>query len=152
MEKTSYALGNETFFTSFLKTPVLFLGESWRLFISSCFRFFMLSFLQMSLLFTSLFLHCLCCYHKCYRFETATFTPRHFLPNTPFLLLSGLPWAWQFILEGCRPFYWGLKRRPNPSICFNHTVFGSYMISMELYLNFSKYVNKLLVVESFINF
>ena len=40
------------------------------------------------------------------------------------LLLSRLPWGRQFSLEGCTASHWGLKHRPSPSFCLNHTVFS----------------------------
>ena len=70
---------------------------------------------------------------------------------THVLLLSMLPLGWQFNLEGCRTFHWG-SHWPGPSVCLNHTVFDNYMRSSELYLNFSKYFDKLLVGKSLINF
>ena len=116
------------------------------------FTFFLLSFLQM-------FLHCLCCYHECYGFERTfyhqAFFALHFflLPDIwQNLLLSRLPWGRQFFLEDCRAFYSGSKHRLGPFVGLNQEIFGNYMISMELYLNFSKYVDKLLVVKSLINF
>ena len=70
---------------------------------------------------------------------------------THVLLLSMLPLGWQFSLEGCRSFHWG-SHWPGPSVCLNNTVFGNYMRSSELFLNFSKYFEKLLVGKSLINF
>ena len=157
---------------------VCFLGEPFRdffitvsldVFISSCFLFFMFSFLYVFIssdlfgcfhcwlhMFTSLFPQCfftiyslLCCYCECYGFEREGFTLRSFIPNNLYLLLSRLPWGRQFCLEGWMVSHWGLKHRPSPSVCLNHTVFGNYMISREL--NIWKYVDKLLVVKSLIN-
>ena len=120
-----------------------FLGKTFRVFhhcFFGCFLFFMLLFFHV---FTWLFLHCCCCcYRKCYGFVL----------YSPFLLLARLPWSQQFNLESCSTSHWVSKHRPCSSVCLNHTVLRNYMISMELYLNLSKYVHKLLVVKSFINF
>ena len=121
------------------------------IFIPSCFRIFRCFYCWLHL-FTSLFLYCLCFYRECYGFERALFTLRHFLSYTPFLLWWRLHWGRKFCLEGCRASHWGLKHRPSPSVCLNNTVFCNYMISMELYLNLPKYVDKLLVVKSLISF
>ena len=72
------------------------------------------------------------------------------LPKIWHLLLSRYSWGRQFSLDDCR--YQSLKHRFCPSVCLNHLVFDSYMISRKLYLNLSKYVDKLLVVKSLINF
>ena len=75
------------------------------------------------------------------------------LPNIWYkLLLSRLPWGWQFHLKGCGVSHWGSKYRPYPSVCLNHTVFCNCNISRELCLYLSKYVDKLLVAKSLINF
>ena len=120
-----------------------FLGKTFRVFhhcFFGCFFFFMLLFFHV---FTWLFLHCCCCcYRKC----------NGFVLYSPFLLLARLPWSQQFKLESCRTSHWVSKHRPCSSVGLNHTVLRNYMISMELYLNLSKYVHKLLVVKSFINF
>ena len=128
-----------------------------RVFIFSCFHFFMFSFLQMFLL-SMHFLTSLCFFTAVFAaIASATdlkevfFTLRQLFTLQPFLLLLRLPWVWQFSVEGCKAFYWSLKHRPNPSICLNHAVFGNYMISRKLYLNLSKYVDKLLMVKSLIN-
>ena len=68
------------------------------------------------------------------------------------LLLWRLPWDCHFYLEGCRASHWGSKHRHGPSVCLNHTVLGNYMISSELHLNLSKFIDKLLVGNSVINF
>ena len=68
------------------------------------------------------------------------------------LLLSRLPWGWQLHLEGCRVSQWGSKHRHCPYVCLSHTVLGNYTIKRELYSNFSKYVEKLLMGKSVINF
>ena len=153
-----------------------FLGESFRVFhhcffgcfhffmfflldvfISSCFHFFrrfwVFSLLVAFVHFTvsSLFLYC-CCYCECYGFEKAFFTLRCFFNLT---LLScfyqGFPGASSSALK-VAGWNWGSKHRPDPSVCLNHTVFGSYMINRELYLNSPKYGDKLIVAKSLINF
>ena len=58
--------------------------------------------------------------------------------------LAVLPWRLQ-------AFHCGLKHRPSPSVCLNYTVFGMHMISNKIYLNLSKYVDKLLMVKTLIN-
>ena len=68
-------------------------------------------------------------YRMCHGFERAFFTlSRCLLTLLPDiwhdLLLSMLPWGGQFCLEGCRAFNWGLKHRPGPSVCLNHTGFS----------------------------
>ena len=56
--------------------------------------------------------------------------------------LAVLPWRLQDF---------PLKQRPTPFLCLNHTVFDISTISKKLYLNLSKYVDKLLVVKTLIN-
>ena len=98
-----------------------------------------------------------CCTASATDLREHLFTLRTFLPYTlsrhlaqPALIR--VFWWWQFCLEGCRASHWGLRQRPNPSLCLSHTVFGSFMISRELYLNLSKFVDTLLVVTILINF
>ena len=145
----------------------MFLGELFRffyflvfwflfVFVSSYFRFFRCFYFWLHL-FTSLLLHCLwgtlflCCYRECYGFDRAFFTLRHFLPNTPSCFYQGFPGANSSDLEVVGP---PLRFEiQNCSIYFlNHTVFGSYIIIRELYLNLSKYVDKLIVAKILINF
>ena len=120
-------------------------------FISSMFLF--LQMLLLLIVRTSF----MCCYRECYGFERTFFTLMHFLPYTPSQHLAQPAFikaslGWQFSFEGCRVSHWRLKHRLNPSVCLNHTVFGNYMISRKLYLNLSKYFDKLLLGKSFINF
>ena len=56
-----------------------------------------------------------------------------------------------FFLEGCRTSHNGSKHSLSPTVCLNHTVTHKYFINTELYLTFSKNVDKLLVVKSLIN-
>ena len=58
----------------------------------------------------------------------------------------------QLCLEGCRASHWGSKHRLGPSVSLNRTLFGNCMISREIYLNYSKYSEKLLVGKTVINF
>ena len=117
-----------------------FLGEHLGFFISSCFSFFLFSFLllliswcfhffmflilQMFLLFTTLFCQVL---RFCVVTGSATDLRERFLLSGVFyltllpdiwhnLLLSRFAWGQDFSLEGCRAFHWGLKHRLNPSI------------------------------------
>ena len=64
---------------------------------------------------------------------------------------QGFPGSWQFFIEGCRASHRGLKHSLSPTVCLNHTVIQKYFINTELYLTFSNYVDKLLVVKSLIN-
>ena len=137
----------------------MFLGEEpLGFFISSCFHFFLFSFLLVFISSCFRFFRCfyywlhLCCYCECYGFEKEFFTFRRFLSYTPFLFLSRLPWSRSYSLEGCRASHWDSKHRPRPYFCLNNTRFSNYMINREFYLNLSKYVDKLLLVKSFINF
>ena len=82
---------------------------------------------------------------------------RHYPPDTMGCFINqpafyeGFPRSWQFFLEDCRASYCGSKHRPSPTVCLNHKVFSIYMINKKLYLNLSKYVDKLLVVKTLIN-
>ena len=49
------------------------------------------------------------------------------------------PGRWELFLEGCRASH---------CVFLNHTSSGKYIVSKELYLNLSKYVDKLLVAKS----
>ena len=128
-------------------------------FISSCFCFFLFLFL---LVFISpgIFIDdSICLLHRFFNVYVVTtsatdfiFTIRKFFTLHSFpafikasLGLTVLPYR----LQG---FPLRFENRPGPSVCLNHTVLGNNMISMELYLNLSKYVDKLLVVKSLINF
>ena len=64
---------------------------------------------------------------------------------------QGFPGSWPFFLYGCGVSHCGSKHSSHPTVCLNHTVFSKYMISKELNLNLSKYVDKLLVVKTLIN-
>ena len=137
------------------------------------FHFSMFSFLHVFVPSDLFIVNCICllycffavCYvlRFCVVTSSATDLKEHFLLSCVFyltllpniwhnLLLSGLPWDWQFSLGSCRVSHWGSKHRPGPSVCLIHTVFGNYMISRKLYLNLSKYVDKLLLRKSFISF
>ena len=61
------------------------------------------------------------------------------------------PGSWQFFLKGCRASHHGSKHSISPAVCLNHKVIHSYLINTKLYLNFSKYGDKLLVVKSLTN-
>ena len=69
----------------------------------------------------------------------------------PTYFYQGLAGSWQFFLEGCRASHRGLKHSFSVTVCLNHTVIHKYLANKELYLTFSKYVDKLLVVKSLIN-
>ena len=64
---------------------------------------------------------------------------------------QGFPGSWQFWFEGCRPSDHGSKHSLSSTTCFNHTMINKYFTITELYLTFSKYGDKLLVVKSLIN-
>ena len=62
---------------------------------------------------------------------------------------QGFLGSWQFFLEGCRAFHSGSKHSLSPTtVCLNHMVIHKYT---ELYLTFSKWVDKLLVMKSSVN-
>ena len=69
----------------------------------------------------------------------------------PTCCCQGFPGSWQFFLEGCRPSHCGSKHSLSPTVCLNHTVIHKYLINTELYLNFSKYNDELLVAKSLTN-
>ena len=106
-------------------------------FTSFCFHFFMFSFLQMFLMLLG-FVHFTVFSLRVLRISESVLFTLH-----SFLFLLRLP---------CRSFHWGLKHRPEASVCLNHTVFCNYIISRELYLKYSKYAHKLLTVNNLINF
>ena len=143
---------------SSLKTPVFFkktlLGFYHCFF--GCFHFFMFSFpLHMFLLMIAfvyftvsslLFL-----LRRVLPIWERIFYSKAFCTLHSFLLLSSFPsglWRFQTSKDS--------KHRPicklDPSVCLNHTIFGNYIISRKLCLNLSKYVDKLLVAKSLINF
>ena len=107
--------------------------------------------------FTWLFLHCLsgtsflcCCIasatdlrERFFSLKRASFT--FMISINVSLEQAALPWR----LQGF-PLRFQIQTRP--SFCLNHTVFSKYMISKELYLNLSKYVDILHVGKSVINF
>ena len=86
------------------------------------------------------------------RIWKSVFYSQAFFTLHSFLLLSRHSWGQQSYLKGDRTSYWGLKHTPNSSVRLNPTVFSNYMISSKLYLNLSKYGDKLLVGKSLINF
>ena len=106
-------------------------------------------------LFTSLFLYSLSVFRFCailsLRIWESAFYSEAFFVLHSFLLLSNLLWGCRFFLEGFRSSHWGSKHRIGPSVCLNHTVFGNYVISRELCLNLSKYVDILPLRKSVIN-
>ena len=113
-------------------------------------HFVMFSFFQVSLLLHVFIIDCFCVV-----IASATDLRERFLLSGVFYLTLLYVFVKAFLLfslEGYRASHWGLKHRPSPSVCLNHTVFASYMISMELYLNLSKFVDKLLVGKSLIHF
>ena len=62
---------------------------------------------------------------------------------------QGFLGSWQFFLEGCRAFHSGSKHSLSPTtVCLNHMVIHKYT---ELYLTFSKWIDKLLVMKSLVN-
>ena len=69
----------------------------------------------------------------------------------PTCCYKSFPGNWQFFLEGCRASHSGLKYSLSLTVCLNHTLIYKYLINTELYLNFSKYIDELLVVKSLIN-
>ena len=64
---------------------------------------------------------------------------------------QGFAASWRFFLKGCKGSHHGLKHSLSSTVCLNHTVIHKYLINTELYLTFSKYVDKLLLVRSLIN-
>ena len=65
---------------------------------------------------------------------------------------QGFPGSWQFFLEECRTSHRGAIRSLSRTVCLNHTVILNYLINAELYLTFSKYVDKLLLVVNIVKF
>ena len=60
-------------------------------------------------------------YCECYRFETAFFTLRLFLPCTPSYSFQGFPGAgWHFNFKVSRDLCSSWKYSPSPAICLNH--------------------------------
>ena len=124
-------------------------------FTSSRFHFFSFSFLFVLIsfhfhfllfsLFRSFFIVCVTA-------SATFFILRRFLPYTPFCLYQGFPGAGSSSLKVAGLPTEASKNKSTPFACLHHTVFGSYMISGELYLNLSNYVDKLLVGKSLINF
>ena len=136
-------------------------------FVSFCFCLFLFLFLLVFVSSDVFIVYCIsllpCFFTVCVVTASATDLRERFLLSGIFyitlltnnchnLLLLRLLWGQQFSLGGCSAFQWCLKHRPDPSVCLNHSVFGNYIISGELYLNVSKYVGKLLVAKSLINF
>ena len=70
---------------------------------------------------------------------------------TPTCCYQGFPGSWQFFFEGCRASHRGSKHSLSPTVCLNHTVICKYLINTELYINFSKYIDELLVAKSLTN-
>ena len=145
-----------------LKNLVLFLAEPLGLFISSYFHFFLFSFLRMLLLLIA-FVHftvpslffkyfVFVLLPRVLRISGSVFYSQAFFTLHSFLLLSRLPWSQQICLEDCRTSHWGSKHRPGPSVCLGYTLLSNCVISRELYVNLSKYVDKLLGGKSLINF
>ena len=79
---------------------------------------------------------------------TTNQTQQGVAPNCCYQGFSG---SWQFFLEGCRASHHDSKHSLSPTIYLNHMVIHNYLINAELYLTFSKYGDKLLVVKSLIN-
>ena len=64
---------------------------------------------------------------------------------------QGFAGSWQFFLESCRVSHCGSKQSLSPTACLNHIVIHKYLINTEPYINFSKYIDKLLVAKSLTN-
>ena len=94
------------------------------------------------------------CRYYCARTDNRSPT-RHYPPCTTEcctnLLLSMFPWELAVLPWRLQDFPLWFKQRPTPFLRFNHTVFDISTISKKLYLNLSKYVDKLLVVKTLIN-
>ena len=69
----------------------------------------------------------------------------------PTCFYQGFPGSWHFFLEGCSTSHHGSKCSLSLIVCLNHTVIQKYLINTELYLTFSKYGDKLLIVKSLTN-
>ena len=67
----------------------------------------------------------------------------------PTCCYQGFLGSWQFFLESCRASHHASKHSLSPTICLNHTVIQKYLINTQLYINFSKYINELLVIHIF---
>ena len=94
----------------------------------------------------------LCSY---YYARTENHSPtRHYPPGTmkccTKLLLSRFTCELAVLPWSCRTSHCGLKQKPSASVCLNRRVFGVYMTSKKLWLNYSKYVDQLLVVKTLI--
>ena len=144
-------------FTSYFSSFLFFL-----VFISSFYCFF--RYFSCSLyLFISLFLRFLLLLLRMLRIWENNFYSHTFFTLHSFQMFGttcfyqGFPGADRRQVGSLQP--WRLQGIPLrfetqtcPSLYLNHTVFGNYIISLELYLNLWKYVDKLLVVKSLINF
>ena len=69
----------------------------------------------------------------------------------PTCCYQGFPGSWQFFLEGCRASHHGSKHCLSPTVWLIHSVIRKYLINTELYVNFSKYIDELLVAKSLTN-
>ena len=123
-------------------------------FVSSCFHLFVFS--------GTFFADCIsplhCFFTVCQVLRFSVVVPRvlriweivFYLTLLPAFFKASL--GQQLCLEGCRASRWGSKHGLGLSASLNCTLFGNYMISREIYLNYSKYADKLLVGKSVINF
>ena len=68
-----------------------------------------------------------------------------------YLVLSRFPWELTVLPWRFQDFTPWFKIQPQPADCLNHTVIHKYITNAELYLTFSKYGDKSLVVKSLIN-
>ena len=89
-------------------------------------------------------------YCECYILQREFFHPQAFFTLHPIptfgistatiCFYQGFSESWQFFLEGCRVFHYGLKYRPVPSVCLYPTVFRKRYYSLDsiLYVTFSR--------------
>ena len=68
----------------------------------------------------------------------------------PTCFYQGFPGSWKFFLEGCRASHHRSKQPPLCCLFESHAI-HKYLINTELYLNFAKYGDQLLVVKSLAN-
>ena len=83
--------------------------------------------------------------------RTDNHSPTRHYPTMHYLLLSRFSWELTVLLEGGRTSHYGSKHSLSLAVCLNHMVIHRYLISTELYLNFSNYDDKLLVMKSLVN-
>ena len=95
--------------------------------------------------FVFVFLYC-----ECYILQRDFFHPQAFftlhsfptfgISTTTICFYQGFSESWQFFLEGCRVFHYGLKYRPVLSVCLYPTVFRKRYYSLDsiLHVTFSR--------------